>query len=170
MCSAELPHFLCSSLIQALFPQELDIPLPACFFPDTHTHFSTTWSFLLPTACPPTHQYPTAPVAPKAGLCQRIQCWEGFRSCWATPSCRALPGKARCIFCWIRPTSILPRRTTLPRPRPGARAARLELLAAAPSFGRTSPHRCLPGTKSATVQTHSFGVGLKFPRAHSYGL
>ena len=80
MCSAELPRFLCLSLIWALFSHESDI-LPQAYFSLILTPTSPAMcSFLLPTACPPIHRCPTTPVAPKSGLSQETQCQKEFRA------------------------------------------------------------------------------------------
>lgn len=166
MCSIEVPHFLCFLLIQTYSSPWIRHPATGLFFADTHSHFST---YVHPT-CSPTHQCPTALIAPKSRFSQGVWFQEGFRHCWTTPGCWALLGKAQHIFCWIQPMSILPHWTTFPHPHPWDWNCLSMLLTAAPSFGSTSPHQCLPATQSTAVQTHTFGVGLKFPRAHSYGL
>lgn len=126
MGGAELQHFLCSSPIQELFfPHESDILLPAFLSLILTPTFSSNVVLSLTTAHrPPTHRCPTIPGAAKPGLSRGIWRWEGFRPCWATPGCWALPGKARGIFSCIQTLHILPHRTFTPHFHPRTGTAR----------------------------------------------
>lgn len=109
--SAKLLHFLCSSLIQALF----------------FCSFSLQASIV------------------QSGISQAIWCQEPFG--WCQPA-EHTQVKAQCMLCWVEPMHILPFRTTLSCPYPRDGTACWDLLMAAPSFGITSAHQCLPGTYS----------------------
>lgn len=164
---AELQHFLCSSPIQELFfPHESDILLPAFLSLILTPTSPAMWSFRFPplTALLLTGVQPF-PELPSLGFPREFGA--GRDSGTAEPHQAAehfqvklgahFPASRHCTSSRAGPLLLIF--------TPG-----LGLLAATPSFGSTSSHPCLPGTKSTTVQTHSFGAGLKFPRAHSYGL